>query len=462
MSGSPSEAEVQAQWTAAVDILEVFRVHADGTQAAAAGKFDVLEQLLEGEYTPAGVANAIAAYRSGLSDLISPATVRTFLDPIIREYGKVIDTDGGGDTFGGGYATIDQILVAMYEFFVAQGTDTTVASREIVYGSPSAGGSNIGNGALSRLSVDENSYGLEATHVEKKHFRCRLDQNSGAQEEAEEWEFLGSRASQDSLLKGSTGSGTLFARTIKSRNAGGGGGEDGGSGSLLSNGSFSTFTTTTEEKFTGWEQSYSVMTASGVTSSATVYRSFPGEPTALSCELTVTGGSTNRITMKQTLANMNASQLRSDRPYFLRCMVKDGAVAAAGGNFIMRLGSQSTTLAAGDVTGSWQEVIIALNANCWFANFNEDPFDVEIEWTGGTGGSILIDDMIFCEMDLIDGTYWNLRMNNASPTPWLVDDVFSATESGGTIPTGKLQYYLFMAYGRYMPSTTGTPVITEP
>jgi hypothetical protein len=206
MVGPATEAVLQTQWKAAIDILETLRVHADDTQAAAAGKYDTLLTALDGDNTPEALARAVENHRAGLSQLMSRATVREFLDPILAEYAKVID--GQSVSFGGAYQTPEQILESMYEYFVAQSPATEVETRGIAFDGSFAyqkpdGSANTGNGILTRLTVDENGYELEAVTVEKKHFRCRQDANSGADEEAEVFEVLGQRTSRDWLLNGS-------------------------------------------------------------------------------------------------------------------------------------------------------------------------------------------------------------------------------------------------------------------
>jgi len=455
MAGSPTEAEVQTQWTNAIDVLESFRVHADDTQAVAAGKLDVLEQSLEGDFTPAGIGSAAANFRSGLSGLIDPSVVREFLDPILFEYAKVISNDAGGDTFGGGYTTTDEILQAMYDFFVAQVPDTTIETRGITFGSPAIT-TAVGDGVLSRLTLDENNYELEACTVEKKHFRCRSDQNSGTLKFAEVFEHLGSAASLDNLLKGSTGSGVTSTTTIRSRHAGGGEG-----GSLLTNGSFSTFTASATPQFNGWDETLGGAAVQGdITQDTTnFYRSFPGASTDASLKIAMNSAGDN-IVLTQPLVKLNTQQLRRDRPYFLRVMWNGTVGSAVGGTIKMRLGSQEVTVAVAQ--SGWVELLVPLDQNSWFNNFNQDTFGIDLEVDAMTAGFVLFDDMILCEMDLIDGTYWNLRLNDAAPTAWLVDDEITVTDSYDVaFGNGTLQYYLFLAYGRYLPHS-GTPTIADP
>jgi hypothetical protein len=102
MSGVPTEAEIQTQWKAAVSVLETMRAHVDTTHAAASGLWDVLEQSLEGTYTPTEMASFVNAFRAGCSSLVSPQMAQRAIRPIINEYAAAIDAAAvGGDVTKG-------------------------------------------------------------------------------------------------------------------------------------------------------------------------------------------------------------------------------------------------------------------------------------------------------------------------------------------------------------------------
>ena len=65
-------------------------------------------------------------------------------------------------------------------------------------------------------------------------------------------------------------------------------------------------------------------------------------------------------------------------------------------------------------------------------------------------------------MELVDGTYWAIRGNAATHTPWLVDDQLAITDTGGAPATAKIQYWLWRTGLGYLPSTTGTPTFSDP
>ena len=236
MSGTPTEAEIQTVGTNLFDILEQFRIRADGW-AAAGGELDVLEQSLEGEYLPS-LSSVTAAFRTGLSDLVSQAQALAFIEPLIDEYARFISTNQGSGT--GSLAGTDNTAAkfrAIYDHMVAN--SLTVESRNIAHDtSATAGGSNVGTGAMHRVVVDENAFELEACAVEKKLFRCVQDQNTGVKEEAEVFSVEGEAPSRDGLgvnkagVAGQLGSGSLG--TMVSLHA--------GSTSQLQNGSFSSYT----------------------------------------------------------------------------------------------------------------------------------------------------------------------------------------------------------------------------
>jgi hypothetical protein len=451
MSGTPTEAEIQAQWKNVVDTLETTRALIDGTHAGSGGLWDAVIQSLEGDYTPAALADWVNDLRATCSSLISPQRALEALTPILFEYANRIESDASGTQgFGVAQRTVGELFRALYDWFVAK--SYTVESRAITYDtSATAGGSNVGNGAMGRLTVDENAFNLEACTVERKLFKCVADKNSGVQETAEVFVCSGEPASFDSILRASFGSGTNSGRTIVSKNAGSGSG-----GSLLSNSSFSSYDSGASPKFSGWTES-----AGGAQVSQDLtafYRTHPGSQTDASLKVTGGGGT---VTLKQGLDAMRIRRLDVDTPYQFRVMFNPTPGSASGGTLTIRCGSNSKSIAVASMAGGWEELILDFDENLWFRSFNEDTLDVEIEWSSSTSGYLLIDDAIFAPLDLIDGTYWFLRATAASPAAWLVDDILAFTDTGGAPTTAKFQWWLWVAGLGYLPSS-GSPTLSDP
>lgn len=443
MSGIPSQSEIQLQWKNAVAILETLRAVADGTIAGAGGKIDALMQVLEGEYTPSSLSAAAIDFRAGLSALVSPATAQRFIVPCLREYGDII-------TAGSGYKDINQIKRSIYEYFISN--SLSVKSRSITFDTTATlGGTNVGNGSILRLTVDENDMPIESCYVETKRFRCRADQSTGATKEAEQFEHLGSSSSYDFLLRTTFGSGETARVKVTAKHAGSGDG-----GSMLRNGSFEQYTSGGTPKFLGWTETLGGAQLNQDTTNT--YRGYPGIGTPASLKITGGGG---QVTVTQPLTAMNTTRLDAERPYFLRVMLNKTIGTASGGTVTLRLGAATAAISIASLGSGWQELRIALDANCWPRAFNAAPFTVSLDWSSSSSGYLLVDDMIFCPWDQIDGTYWVIRQAAATPVAWALDDTLEFTDTGGAAATAKIQYWLWVAGLGYLP-TDASPTFTDP
>jgi len=463
MSGEPNEASIQAQLVAAVDILETARLHADGTMAGAGGLFDTLIQALEGEYTPEALSGAVARLRSAYSSIIDPGAASEFLTPILYEYGAFMSRDASLG-YGAGYRDVADLFTALYEWFVDK--SLTVESRAITFDT-SVTASRAAGATLTRLTEDADGFNMEACHVEKKTFRCRTDQNNGAQEWAEVFEFLGTQASQDALLRASFGSGESSRSFLTCANAGTGNG-----GSLLNNASFSDYDATeADERFDGWAQTYGGAAVDADVTQDTVnyYRSHPGASTDASLKIAMDNvGDT--LTLTQTLADMRIGRLDPDTPYYCRVMLNKTIGTAAGGTVTLTCGSKTAAITIASLGANWAELRIGDEtlagaedaSDQWFRNFDSDGFGISISWAAGTGGYLLVDDFIFAPYTLIDGTYWALTQSHATaPAPNLVDDTLTVTDTGGAPTTGKIQWWLWTAGFGYLPSSV-SPTLADP
>lgn len=437
---SPTEDEVQAQWRAGIDIIDQFQVFTDGL-AADSQEFDVLVAALEGDFTFDGLTQWLAGYRTNMSDLLDSGIIRDMHTSVILEYGKVMQAAG---SIGSGLESIEELMEAIYEHFIS--VPEYVESRAISFDTSQAL-TGTGNGELSRLNVDENGFDIENCHVETKTFRCMRDQNSGVREFEEEFLMFGETRSRDNILWHSFGSGDLERKFINNQNAGAG-----NWGSIARNSSFESYDVDNTNDFTFWEL---VSGTVPTQSTSEHYLGFPGDTNTHS----LTAAADFRL--KQSLINLRRQSLTPNVPFFIRVMVKD-AGSASGGNVVLHLGSKSVTVSIATIAGSggWYEVLIVPGENSWFKNINQDDFNIEFEWSGRSTGTLLFDDLIFCEMTQIDGLWWVLRNNDSTPVSWLKDDEIKYGDTQADITKGKINYHLFRAGLGYLPSSTGTPTIT--
>jgi len=443
-----TEDQIQDQWRKAIDIVEQTRVYAD-TLAGASNEFEVLTSALKGQFTPDMLATWQAQFRAGLSALVSSSRIFDAIAPCILDYGKVLQAAG---SVGSNYETVEDLITAIYEHFAA-GSER-VESRGIVLDIAQTK-TGTGDGEISRLIIDERGYQMDAVTVEAKVFRCRRDQNSGVKKHAEEFELIGETRSRDDLEIVTHGSGALQSLALRNRNAGGG-----TAGSLLRNSSFSSYDVTATDRFTSWEF-VAGTEAIQDENAARFYATYPGADTDASMLMGVSAAS-GTARYKQTLANMRIASLNPFRPYFLRAMVNRDAgpgAQGAGGSFKLRLGDEVVSKDLSTFATGWNEVMLPLNADSWFKNFalgaTSNDFDVEVEWAGWTSGDLLIDDLIFCELVPLDGTWWVARMNDPSPTPWVVDDELAFADTQSDTNAGKINYNLWRAGLGYLPHTTG-------
>lgn len=429
MSGSPTETEVQTQWRNTVAILEYARAYADATLA---GQLDTLSQSLEGEYTASDLPGLASSFRANVSSLINPGTARALLTPVIFEYARLLD-------YGSGFRTVEEIMPALREHFVAN--SLSVRSRGLTFGSASAAGGNVGNGTIVRLSVDRWGEDIESVTPEVKRLRCVADQNSGARENAELFEIMGEAESSDALLRGSFGSGASIRQTIEALHAGQG-------SSILRNGSFATFNPSGTPKFTAWTEtsgSANVAQEAGVG-----FRLVPGSTTLDSLRLNGAAVLTQALTTRT---------LSPTTPYRYRVMVNPTVGSASGGTLTIRLGSRSASLAVASMSSGWQELSIALNENSYLPNFQADPLTVTIEWASASSGYLLIDDVMLNPLTRVDGTWLGIV---GGATPFLLDDEFTITDSGGAPGTGEINYWLWIAGLGYLPSVASSETFSDP
>lgn len=428
---TPSEAEVQSQWKAAVAVLEWIRANAETTSGHLAGLADTLTQALEGDFATEK-AQAVEQIRARYASLYTPASVRAVIDPHLRDYARVR-----------GFAETDPsaILGRLYQDFIDN--SKTVTTRAITHGSPSAGGSNVGDGVLNRLVVDENNHEIEACNPEDKVFECVLDRNSGTNSHEEQFEIRGETPSKDGLE--TLGSGTLTSIIAASARH---------SAQFLTNPSFTTYsgTTSVPTAIDGWSVGTDIANFEIVTSS--YYRDLDGESAPAS--LKIKGDDY----VQQTFLTQKNPKFFPNVPYY--CQIAWNREVGSLDNpatLTLSLGGTSANVSLTTQTG-WNVLRLTLNQNLWFENFNTGTLTLKIELSNHDSGYLLVDDVILVPMTQIDGTWYTLV---GGATPFLRRDTFTVADTGGAPGTGKIQHWLWRGYGRYLPHTSaGSATFTDP
>jgi hypothetical protein len=417
MSGDASLVQVQAQWDEIVITMEKLRRWGDDELLELLKNF---EQSAIGSYTPQGFASWAAATRATFAGLASGGRAASAYQPMMYEYGKVVESP---------YQDLNFLFRDIYDY--NHDTPITVPSRELTFGAPSAVAGTVGNGIVHRLTKDWNDYDTEACRVETKTAIVRSDQNSGTRKHAELWEIYGQQPSLDSLGLFPRGTGPLG--TILSRHAGSGQG-----GSLLRNSSFDNFGAGT---FSGWEP------VGAVVEDPNFYRTTPGQDPGLARSAAMAPGS--------LLAQAVETQIRSvavNTPYFLRVMLNASQYGASG-PFSLRIGSQTFTVPdVGALPPGWNEVTFPATSVNWLRNWNVNDAEVVLDFTGGGGANLLVDDAIFTPWDEIDGTFLVITGGNV---PFMLDDSYLIDDTQADATKGLRNYWTYRAGFGYLPHDNG-------
>ncbi len=441
MAGTPTVGQVDAMLQAVVDQLEDQRANG----AALLTKWATLEESGKGNYPPAALAAASNNARRATSSGCSGDAARAQFVPVFREYGRLANS---AYTTGG---SLRALMDDVRDYF--EDNSKTIEERNQTTGTPTANGSNLGDGLCSRLVVDALGYPLGAgAHVEVKTLRCKEDQNTGRDKHAELFEAFGEDAGLDAFDVNGSGP---RAALVPARHAG----TDRAGGSLLTNAAGHVFDATgsVTSMFPGWTLT---ATANFDQETTNTFRGVPGSDTLAAFKMTAAA------TMTQSIETMRAS-LNKRVPYGYRAMVRPNA--AADGNITLTLGSKTTTVAVSSLTDDvYNEVLMTVGANSWFENFNQNDLSVKVEWTG-TAGEVLIADLIFAPMFKWDW-FWYFLRGGATPfstshSALLRGDLFTVTDTGGAAADSKIAYWLGRAgMGDVLPAviTAAPPSILDP
>lgn len=397
-----------------------------------------------GDYR-AAVLNSIAPTRNGISAVLAPGSVLRHLTGALLDMGRAINA---------AERTPDAILQRLYDYMHAN--SKTVNSRSISYASMSAGGSNVGNAAVTRVTVDENGYNLEACHVELKTIECILDQNQ-VDRDREVWEIRGIEPEPDFLqVVGSginlqSGGRVVALSSVDSQE-------------LLSNPSFDQYGGTTQPtagspqtptattSVTGW-------TLGDVTDFAvdvdTVYRSPVGVATPKSLKFVDNGVAT------QVLLDTTRARILTRTPYYYQVAVyrKD----SCDGTLTIEIGGVSRAVTMTTLNdNAWNVIKVPATpgTNSYYKAFKQNAVDNVFTLASRTTGSLFLDDIVWAAMPRIDGTFWAVV---GGATRSLRFDSFTGTDTETN--RGVLQEWLAFrsGLGLSLPSNTGgTETETDP
>jgi len=352
-----------------------------------------------------------------------------------------------------GYSETDPRAIFFRYFEDVSATPTvTVKSRARVIATAAAGGSNVGNGVVARLSVDRFNQPIENGSDEAKSWTCVQDEHSGAARWSEIFTLRGTAPTR--LVWPYPGAGSVV-QGVKALSIA-------DSARYVQNPGFETYDAT--NKFSGWFSSVDGATQANWTQDTARYYKdvLPGTTPAAAIQA---AGTTDYLYQTWSAQAINWN------PYVpLYAQVAYMRRGSATGTLVLQIGDQSVTVDISTKTNDEWNVLrfpaATPTTNAWFRQWNAsnagtstNPF-VKVGVTTLATGTCLIDDLIVAPYVPFDGLWTAIvpgpanSATTAGPsTPFLKDDVFTGTDSSGAV--GKIQICLAKAAGVYLPSTTG-------
>lgn len=397
--------------------------------------WDTAEQSVEGDYLPSAIVGGLKELRRRLSAAHDPALVRSAWNGWLLEVCALA-----------GFPERELETMAARVHRYMHDNSYSFNDRNWTRGAPSDGGSNVGDGALYRLTVDHEGYNCQLGSIETKTIEIVQDQNTGVYKNAEIAELRGTDRSQDNV--GFVGSGAR-ARLLSLHAGGGDGGSD------LLNASFDqTFSGTGTDKIPSWTIGG---TAGNVTAETTnYYRSAPGS--SVNAGLAI-AASTGEITQALSVRRINAIGERV--PWFLAVPVKKTASGDTG-TVTLKWGNKSQAFdLSGYATTNWTVLVPDMDKDLYYRNWKEDSPDIEVEWAS-TSDVLYIGEVIWKPFTLVDGTWWALL---GGGTAFLMRDLFTAADTGAAAADGEMMYSAWWAglpWFTFPTNNAGSETIADP
>ena len=442
---TPTTNEAIATLKAAVDMLEELDQFANANTPNLVGLQDTLINSLTGDNAAGILANG-DAMRSAIAAQLTPSRDRSTLTPCFADFMAAILLPS---------SSLAENLVQFRAWMIAN--SQTLNSRGMGFGAISVGGSNVGTGTISRITVDNQAIPLEGGHAELKSFECIADQ--GQTEETEEvFSVEGANAGAD-FASGSTGSGILTTmRALSARD----------SQTYVRNPSWSSFSgtqptagsevaPTTTTAWSGWTVGDITKVKASVDQT---YRGFPGDSTPMSIRVI------DNTTCNQTFVDNANPTFAARTPFYVQIAIY--RESNCDGTLTITLGSKTQAVTMTSLSnGAWNVVRLDLDRDLYYDQWKLNDAKIGFALASRTTGTLYLDDLIFSPFNLLDGIGYAIV---GSAIPFMRDDVFTFTDTQN-VARGILQWWIthrsraseLLGYPFSLPSNNaGSETITDP
>jgi hypothetical protein len=448
-----AEADLQSEWKKLNFLLENTRIY--GATATSPKAYSTVqsefEALLPTNSRIARLSTAVLTARNALLSVFNIAEAST--QDLVLEYAKII-----------GVAVDASFKLAWSELFRRfVDNDLAVLSRGFVFGTPTAGASNVGTGGsagINRLNVDAFGVTIENQWADAKLLRCTRDQLLGAPKHEEIFEIRSGDRGRDVFDEVGAG----LVSELKALSAAG------SSAFGVRNASFSTLDLT-NGSLGDWSSSITINTTNygeltGTTAGSGVYRDFAGDTTPKALRFKNAG-----VVYQNLYTNGGAFDSRF--PVYFHVAVRRHLNAT--GTLVLRLtnAAASATYTSGGVSASvdlstltndaWSLLKIGItitssgpSTDNWYKNFAKDGLVLSIQALLSTG-NVDVDDVTVGYFQQHDGSWYAIV---GGETPWRVEDKFTWTDAeygGATVGQAVNQKWNWRSVGGYLRSRPAAP-----
>lgn len=392
---------------------------------------------------------AIQQCRAANNGVLMPNYIQTVLRPWIQQYtlSAPLPTTVTNDA-----AMLQELYLYM------QKNKIYMQSRNITYNPPTnfgnlAGGSNLGNGKILRLTRDQWNFPIENIWCDSKLARCVQDATTGAKQGQEVFSVQASVPYVDQIRRSGSGISAIFTgRTTDDTNPG------------LFNASFDNWSSTTGSPtnpsgLTNWVSSGGDSSSIYTLDATNYFRVAPSTNAANSYALNIVASNTF-----SQLLSVKGTRLNPGTPY-VYALIFNAQVNGATGTLTGRMGKVFNTVTVDGLTG-WQVMTVPATINgtvgqaCWPKNFiadNPSTTDVEIVYNKTGGNGLLIAEALLLQMQPHDNT-WYVAIPGSAATyaPWKLGDQLQWADVDGN--TGVNQSMAWRAWNFYFPSSNGSSI----
>lgn len=335
-----------------------------------------------------------------------------------------------------------------------------VKNRGFNFGAASAGGSNVGDGTISRLTKDENDYDLEATHIDTKTLVCVADQTvNGATKHRERFRARSTGANVNAISVGGSGRSLQNNRTMSVTSKESPLGNCGFDRYSLGSASFTAGVAAlqSDSVVNDWElnntSDVSDPTLFSLIQTASLqFRDLEGVSTPTSIRFT------DNAKLRQLLSVKNVRAVASVPTSIVLHIYRE---SNCDGTLTCTWGSQSQAITVSGLSnGAWNTVVITLDKKLWPAVWNGTDPKFELSLASRTTGTLIVDEIeALIPMWRYDGHWYQI---SGGATKWVDGDEVSFTDAlAGS--DSQIQRMMWRFFGRHLPHNgTGTTGLTEP